>query len=124
MKGISKKNNLAKNQLRRVYCSWCRNKKSCGLLDEAKKYCCACYSREILAELEQEGLLISSAQEVLDNYRSGVVACRCLGVGKTRVKHTSYDGSGWINCESEECKNTIASAGHHGVIKNRNDPKF
>ena len=50
-----------KNPFRRVYCSWCKSKKSCGSLDEEKKCCCPCYGREILEELEQEGLLVSSA---------------------------------------------------------------
>jgi len=122
MKGISKKNNLGKNQLRKVYCSWCRNKKSCGLLDEEKKYCCSCYSREILTELEQDRLLVNSAQQTLNDYRSGVMVCNCSETKKPRLEYISSDGSGWTECEG--CDKTIASAGHHGVIKNRNDPSF
>ena len=89
-----KKTNQQKNQFRNVYCPWCKSKKSCGKLDEQKKYCCSCYSQEILAELEKEGLLISSAQQTLNNYRLGVIACQCLEAEKPRVKYTSYDGSG------------------------------
>ena len=124
MKGIFKRNKLGKNSFRSVYCPWCRNKKSCGLLDEEKRYCCPCYSQKVLVELEKDGLLIDSAQEALNDYRSGKIICQCLGTKKPRVKYTSYDGTGWIKCEGEKCKNMIASAGHHGVIKNRNDPKF
>jgi len=65
-----------KHLIRNVYCFWCKSKKTCGKLDEQKKYCCSCYSQEILAELEKEKLLISSAQQALNNYRSGVIACQ------------------------------------------------
>jgi len=122
MKGIFKKNRLRKNPFRKVYCACCKSKKSCGKLNKQKKYCCACYSQKILVELEKEGLLISSAQQALNDYRLGVIACQCLGAEKPRVKYTNYVGSGWTKCEV--CDKTIASAGHHGVIKNRNNPGF
>jgi len=57
-----------KHQFRGYYYPWCKDKKSCGKLDEQKKYCCACYSQEILAELEKEELLVSSAQQTLNDY--------------------------------------------------------
>ena len=112
-----------KKQFKRVYCLGCRQRKSCGKLDEKKRYCCFCY-REMLEELEKDELLISSAQEVLSDYRVGVIVCQCRGEEKARAKYLSSDGSGWIKCERVKCKRIIASAGHHGVIKNRNDPKF
>jgi hypothetical protein len=104
------------------YCPHCKNKKSCGLLDEEKKYCCACYGSEILAELEKDGLLIDSAQQVLNDYRSGVIACHCSETKKPRLEYISSDGSGWTKCEG--CDKLVGSAGHHGVIRNRNDPRF
>ena len=113
-----------KKQFRSVYCISCKQQKSCGQLDEQKKYCCVCYSREILAELEKDELLINSTQQTLNDYRLGIIACQCSGAEKPRLKYISSDGSGWINCESKECKKTVASAGHHGVIKNRNNPSF
>ena len=103
------------------YCVSCQQKKPCGLLDEEKKYCCACY-RKILEELEWDRLLVSSAQQLLNNYRWRVIICECLGGEKLRVKYISSDGSGWTYCE--RCEKTISSAGHHRVVKNRNDPKF
>lgn len=103
------------------YCVNCQQKKSCGILDEEKKYCCACY-QEILEDLERDELLIDSAQIVLDDYRKGVIKCQCLGAEKPRVNYVSSDGSGWTECE--KCEKIINSAGHHRVVKNRNDPKF
>jgi len=103
------------------YCVNCQQKISCGILDEAKKYCCACY-QEILEELEKDDSLISSAQLVLNDYRQGVISCECLETEKPRVKYISSDGSGWTECE--RCESIISSAGHHRIIKNRNDPRF
>jgi len=122
MKGTFKKNRWGKHLFRNVYCACCKSKKTCGKLDKQKKYCCACYGQEILAELEKDGLLINSAQQALNNYRLGVIACQCLGVEKPRLEYISSDGSGWTKCKG--CDKTIASAGHHGVIKNRNNPSF
>lgn len=117
-KGNNKQKHLFKGK---DYCVNCQQKKSCGILDEKKKYCCACY-QEILEDLERDELLIEEAQLVLNDYRSGVISCKCLGVEKPRVKYISSDGSGWSSCE--RCEKIIDSAGHHRVIKNRNDPKF
>jgi hypothetical protein len=103
------------------YCFDCQQQRSCGILDEAKKYCCACY-QEILEELERDDLLISSAQQVLNDYRQGVISCKCLGSEKPRVEYIGSDGSGWTVCE--RCEKIINSAGHHRVVKNRNDPRF
>ena len=36
--------------------------------------------------------------------------------------HLNSNGSGWSSCE--RCERLIDSAGHHRVIKNRNDPRF
>lgn len=110
-----------KQQFKSVYCVECRQRKSCGKLDEKKKYCCVCY-QNILEELERDELLISSAQGALRDYRSEIIICRCIEAEKPRMKYLSSDGSGWIHCQG--CRRRVASAGHHGVIKNRNDPKF
>jgi len=48
--------------------------------------------------------------------------CKCETSGKVRVDYLDSVGSGWTYCE--KCEARIESAGHHGVIKNRNDPKF
>ena len=103
------------------YCVNCQQNKVCGLLDEKKKYCCVCY-RKILEELEWDRLLISSAQQLLNDYRQRVIICQCLESEKARVEYIGSDGSGWTVCE--RCERIINSAGHHRVIKNRNDPKF
>lgn len=103
------------------YCSDCQQKKSCGLLDEEKGYCCDCY-RKILEELEWDRLLISSAQQLLNDYRQRVIICQCLESEKVRVKYFNSDGSGWTECE--RCERVIKSAGHHRVVKNRNDVRF
>lgn len=119
-----KESNKQKHQFKsKDYCVSCQQRKSCGLLDKKKEYCCACY-QEILEELEQDKLLISSAQQVLNDYRQGTIRCQCLKVEKPRVKYISSDGSGWISCEGAQCEKIISSAGHHRTIKNRNDPRF
>lgn len=103
------------------YCVDCQQKRSCGILDEEKNYCCVCY-RKILEELEWDRLLVNSAQKLLNNYRQRVIICQCLGSEKPRVSYVNSDGSGWSECE--RCEKIVSSAGHHRVIKNRNDPKF
>ena len=103
------------------YCVNCQQKKSCGLLEEQKRYCCECY-RGILEELEWDRLLNSSDQQMLNDYRQRVINCCCLEAEKPRVKYIGSDGSGWTRCEG--CEKIINSAGHHRVVKNRNDPKF
>jgi len=103
------------------YCVNCQQQRSCGLLDEEKNYCCVCY-RKILEELEWERLLIEEAQQLLNDYRQRVIICQCLGSEKVRVMYLNSNGSGWSECE--RCKRIISSAGHHRVVKNRNDPRF
>ena len=103
------------------YCPNCQQKKSCGVLDEEKKYCCPCL-RKIWEELEWEQLLVNSAQQLLNDYRQRKIICYCLESEKPRVNHTNSDGSGWSRCE--KCEETIKGAGHHGTIKNRNKPSF
>jgi len=121
MKTNLNKTNKQKDLFKSPYCFNCQQKKPCGLLDEKKNYCCACY-RKILEELEWDRLLVSSAQQLLNDYRQRVIICRCLGSEKPRVMYLNSDGSGWSNCE--RCERIISSAGHHKVIKNRNDPRF
>jgi hypothetical protein len=48
--------------------------------------------------------------------------CFCEESEKVRVDYIDSQGEGWIACEI--CEQRITSAGHHGVIKNRNDPRF
>ena len=121
MKQKSKSTNRQKHLFKSPYCFNCQQKKPCGVLDEAKKHCCPCY-RKILEELEWEQLLVSSAQQLLNDYRQRVIICQCLGSEKPRVKYLSSDGSGWSSCE--RCERLIDGAGHHRVIKNRNNPGF
>ncbi len=116
-----KESNKQKHQFKGSYCVDCQQKKPCGLLDEEKQYCCSCY-RKILEELEWDRLLISSAQAVLNDYRQRVIICQCLGSEKVRAKYLNSDGSGWTECE--RCERLIDSAGHHRVVKNRNDVRF
>lgn len=75
------------------YCVNCQQRKGCGLLDKGEKYCCACYQK-LLEELEEERLLINSAQQVLNDYRSGVIICHCQEAEKPRVNYLNSDGSG------------------------------
>jgi len=103
------------------YCFNCQQQKSCGILDPKKNYCCPCY-RKILEELEWEQLLVSSAQQLLNDYRQRFINCQCLVSEKPRVRYLNSDGSGWSNCEI--CEKIISSAGHHGIVKNRNNPNF
>jgi hypothetical protein len=124
MKDLLQEKNKQKNLFKiKDYCVSCQQRKSCGLLEREKKYCCACY-QELLEELEKDGLLISSAQQVLNDYRRDIISCQCLKTEKPRVKYISSDGSGWISCEGAKCERIISSAGHHRTIRNRNDPKF
>jgi predicted Fe-S protein YdhL (DUF1289 family) len=121
MKQKTNKNYYKKPHSKTNHCPTCQQKKSCGLLDKKKTYCCPCY-RKILEELEWEQLLVSSAQQVLNDYRQRVIVCQCLESEKLRVKYLNSDGSGWTRCE--RCERMIDSAGHHGIVKNRNDPRF
>jgi len=115
MKGWDKENHQQKHQFKgKEYCANRQQSKTCGRLEEQKKYCCACY-QELLKELEQDRLLISSAQQTLNDYH-------CQAAEKPRVNYINSDGSGWTSCEG--CKKIIWGAGHHRIIKNRNDPKF
>jgi hypothetical protein len=94
MKVIFKENSKGKGQFRSHYCTNCNQQKSCGQLDEQKRYCCACYGRKILEGLEKEGLLADYAQQTLDDYRLGKTVCQCSEAEKPRVEYVSSDGSG------------------------------
>ncbi len=48
--------------------------------------------------------------------------CFCEVNPKVRTPYIDSSGEGWIYCKI--CERRIGSAGHHGVIKNRNDPRF
>ena len=104
------------------YCQNCQQRKSCGGLDAKKSYCCLCYRRNILEVLERDELLVESAKMALNEYRWKFIKCKCLGTEKARVKYIISDGSGWDYCEI--CQRKIEGAGHHRVIRNRNDPQF
>ena len=58
----------------------------------------------------------------LKRYHKRLKECKCEESEKSRVYYLDSAGSGWTYCE--KCEKRIESAGHHGVIKNRNDPKF
>lgn len=58
----------------------------------------------------------------LKNSKERLKECQCETSPKWRVDYIDSKGSGWIYCET--CETRVESAGHHGVIKNRNDPKF
>jgi len=58
----------------------------------------------------------------LKESREQLKDCQCEISPKWRVKYIDSAGSGWSECE--KCESRIGSAGHHGVIRNRNDPKF
>lgn len=120
-----KKYRQAQNQFKKSkkYCLKCGQETVCGWLDKKGEWCCFCY-REILESLEKDELLISSSQQALNNYRAKVVKCRCVENEKTRVKIIFGDGRGVIKCEGVECNRILDSAGHHQVIKNRNNPAF
>ena len=124
-KASQKKYRQAKNQFKKSkkYCLKCGQGTVCGLLDKKRERCCFCY-RKILESLEKDGLLISSSQQALNNYRAKVVKCRCVKEKKPRVKLILTDGRGIIECEGVECDKMLDSAGHHQVIKNRNNPAF
>lgn len=70
-------------------------------------------------EAQESYLLFSNS---LRELREKLKDCRCEESEKVRVDYLDSAGSGWIYCE--KCEATIESAGHHGVIKNRNDPRF
>ena len=121
MKEFLKENDKKKHQFKGGYCFNCQQKKSCGLLDEEKKYCCACL-RKVWEELEWEQLLVEEAQQLLNDYRQRKIICYCLGSEKVRVRYINSDGSSWSSCE--RCEKVIDGAGHHRVVKNRNDVRF
>jgi hypothetical protein len=105
------------------YCLSCSQRKVCGALDKQGERCCFCY-RKILEELEKDGLLVSSSRQRLNDYRVKAIKCRCVENEKTQVKTIFGDGRGVIKCEGVECDRILDSAGHHQVIKNRNNPAF
>ena len=90
---------------------------------------CAEKWRKDKKHLEKCDCLEKNAKEIyllfsgsLKESEEKMKGCRCEESKKVRVKHIDSAGSGWIYCE--KCESRIESAGHHGVIKNRNDPKF
>jgi len=76
---------------------------------------CGCLARKA-----QENYLFFT--ECLKRDRERLKECQCETSEKVRVDYIDSEGSGWTYCE--KCEERIGSAGHHGVIKNRNDPKF
>jgi len=76
---------------------------------------CGCLARKA-----QENYLFFT--ECLKRDRERLKECQCEESEKVRVDYIDSEGSGWTYCE--KCEERIGSAGHHGVIKNRNDPNF
>lgn len=70
-------------------------------------------------EARESYLLFSNS---LRELREKLKDCQCEESEKVRVDYLDSEGSGWIYCE--KCEAKIESVGHHGVIKNRNDPQF
>ena len=48
--------------------------------------------------------------------------CQCEVSNKPRTPYYDSENYGYAYCEM--CETRIAGAGKHGVIKNRNDPRF
>ena len=78
---------------------------------------------------EKCGCLERKAQELyeyftecLERNKEKLEKCQCEVNPKVRTPYVDSRGEGWTYCEKREER--IGSAGHHGVIKNRNDPKF
>ena len=59
---------------------------------------------------------------LLEGYQEQLKDCSCATSEKVRVVCLDSEGSGWTYCG--KCDTRIESAGHHGVIKNRNSPSF
>jgi len=72
-------------------------------------------------ELEAQELYLLFANSLKEN-KEKLKECQCETSPKWRVDYIDNEGSGWTYCE--KCERRIESAGHHGVIKNRNDPRF
>ena len=121
MKGKKKETSRKKHLFKSIYCSGCQQLQSCGKLDSQKKYCCPCKVKS-MENLEADNLLAENYQILLNHYRQGVIKCSCATSAKVRVKYFYSDGEGFISCE--KCAKIIRGAGKHGVIKNRNDPRF
>lgn len=117
-----KRFNKKKKQFKQVYCLGCQQQKSCGKLDGKRNYCCPCFQTAILEKLEKDDLLTELDQQMLNDYRRGIMVCECKNSEKPRPEYRRADGSSWTKCG--ECRTKLESAGHHGVIKNRNDPRF
>lgn len=78
---------------------------------------------------EKCGCLERKAQELhqyftecLQEDKKKLEECVCEVNWKVRTPYVDSAGDGWTYCE--KCEERIGSAGHHGVIKNRNDPRF
>ncbi|CAJ0629808.1 15424_t:CDS:2 [Entrophospora sp. SA101] len=70
----------------------------------------------ILSNITQELKNIAGRQEKLAK------ECQCEISNKPRTPYYDTSNYGYAYCEI--CETRIAGAGKHGVIKNRNDPKF
>ncbi|KLL04872.1 MAG: hypothetical protein MRERV_1c057 [Mycoplasmataceae bacterium RV_VA103A] len=74
-------------------------------------------------------LLEQVAQKLVEFYTNSVKemteklkACKCEVNHKTRTPYYNISNYGYTHCES--CQQEVKGAGKHGVIKNRNDPRF
>lgn len=77
---------------------------------------CDCLEAEVQASHSLFANLLSQYQTRLEK------DCWCEESKKVRVAYLDSEGKGWTYCE--KCEKRIKGAGHHGVIKNRNDPRF
>jgi hypothetical protein len=74
--------------------------------------------------LEQESKEIYElfASSLKENKEKLEKECRCEASNKPRTPYYDSANYGYAYCEI--CETRIAGAGKHGVIKNRNDPRF
>ena len=71
------------------------------------------------SEAKEIYLLFTNSLKII---KAQLKECKCRASLKPRITYTDNHGNGWTYCEI--CQQIIDSAGHHGVIRNRNDPKF
>ena len=76
---------------------------------------CRCLEQETQRLVE---LFTSSLKE----YQQRLKKCKCEVSSKMRTPYYDTSNYGYTYCE--KCEIEIKGAGKHGVIKNRNDPKF
>jgi RNA polymerase-binding transcription factor DksA len=79
--------------------------------------------------LDNCSCLEQKAQELADlftnslkEYQEKLKECKCEVSNKIRTPYYDFANYGYTYCE--KCEVEIKGAGKHGVIKNRNNPRF